>query len=154
MKGLLTTLLFTTASAAGAGPIYSPIIDGFRFRGWNVSCHALYSLHPGCSATRRLGDRCLSIGFSRNGADVGYHRDCGYPEDANSRALALPLEYRDERVSEAIAALVERLGNRSARHALDGDFAEDADTLAALLFRITDHSESIEGPPEPAGTSR
>ena len=145
MRRLLPLLLLLSVAPASAGPIYAPVIDGFEFRGWNVSCHALYSSRPGCFADRILGDRCLSLGFS-SFAEVGFHRDCGYPEDAHRRPVALPLEYRDTRVSETIAALVAALGNGPARRAMNEEFAEDADTLAALLFRITDRSESIDGP--------
>lgn len=149
MRRLLPLLLLLAVAPASAGPMYVPVIDGFEFRGWTVSCHALYSTRPGCFAARPLGDRCLSLSFSSS-AEVGYHRDCGYPEDSTRRAIALPIEYRDTRVSETISALVAELGNPSARRAIDEDFAEDADTLAALLFRITDRSESIDGPPERA----
>ena len=141
MRALIAILLLASATGASAGPGYVPTFVGFDFLKWKVACLALRENYPSCSAQRKLGDRCLYIHFSGSSARAGYFKDCGYPEDEATLAIALPLEFEDTRTSEAIKKLVGRYGDDSAKRRLTGRFLENADLTAALLFRIANEPE-------------
>lgn len=135
----MLALLATESTAAGPG--YVVTLDSFEFRGWNAHCSRLRELYPVCSAYRQVGNRCLAISFSRHDAHVGYPSECGDIDEAARSQVALPLSYRDTNTSAAITALVNAHGNRSARRRINADFLENADILAALLFRITNEPD-------------